>query len=106
MTPAAEAVQRFAADLTALGPTGGSIGLAVSGGPDSLALLLLAHAALGNRCRVATVDHRLRPEAAAEATHVARICADLGVSHDILTVEWAAPPTANLQARAPEERNA
>ena len=106
MTPAAEAVQRFAADLTALGPTGGSIGLAVSGGPDSLALLLLAHAALGNRCRVATVDHRLRPEAAAEATHVARICADLGVPHDILTVEWAAPPTANLQARAREERYA
>lgn len=106
MIPAAEAVQRFAADLAALGPVEGGVGLAVSGGPDSLALLLLAHAALGDRCRVATVDHRLRPEAASEAAHVAEICSMLGVAHDILSVEWAERPTANLQARAREQRYA
>lgn len=106
MIPAAEAVQRFAADLAALGPVEGGIGLAVSGGPDSLALLLLAHAALGSRCRAATVDHRLRPEAATEAAGVAAICASLGVSHETLMVEWDEPPTANLQARARDARYA
>ncbi|MBK2942480.1 tRNA lysidine(34) synthetase TilS, partial [Klebsiella pneumoniae] len=43
------AARRFAADLAALWPEDareGPLGLAVSGGPDSLALLLLAHAAL------------------------------------------------------------
>lgn len=106
MIPAAEAVERFAADLAALGQVEGDIGLAVSGGPDSLALLLLAHAALGGRCRAATVDHRLRPEAAAEAAGVAAICASLEVAHDTLVVDWDKPPTANLQARAREERYA
>ena len=43
---------RFAADLTRLLPAEGTLGLAVSGGPDSLALLLLAHAALGPRIQV------------------------------------------------------
>ncbi|MDQ3078089.1 MAG: tRNA lysidine(34) synthetase TilS [Pseudomonadota bacterium] len=102
--PAAEAVKRFAADLAALGPIDGDVGLAVSGGPDSLALLLLAHAALGARCRASTVDHRLRAEAAGEAAEVAAICAGLGVTHDTLTVEWAETPTTNIQAAARQAR--
>jgi len=60
------------------------LGLAVSGGPDSLAMLVLASAQ--GPVRAATVDHGLRPEARAEAEHVARICADRGVAHDILTL--------------------
>ena len=106
MIPAAEAVTRFAADLAALGTVEGGIGLAVSGGPDSLALLILAHAALGDRARAATVDHRLRPEAAAEAAKVAALCATLGIPHDTLVAEWDEPPTANLQARARDKRYA
>src|SRR5688500_13922140 len=106
MTPAAEAVERFAADLAALGPVEGAFGLAVSGGPDSLALLLLAHAALPGRCRVATVDHRLRPEAAAEAAGVAALCHKLGLPHDTLIAEWDEPPAANIQARARAARYA
>jgi len=43
---AAEAVERFAADLGALVPSNMRLGVAVSGGPDSLALLLLALAAV------------------------------------------------------------
>src|SRR5690606_8190355 len=53
----------------------GRLGLAVSGGPDSLALMLLAHRfAAGSdrhdRFVVYTVDHGLRPEAAAETAFV------------------------------------
>lgn len=94
--------QRFAADLAALWPGGGRLdsgrlGLAVSGGPDSLALLLLAHAALPGQVAAATVDHGLRPESADEAALVAQVCADLGVPHTVLAVTVAA---GNLQSEA------
>ena len=79
-------IERFAADLGALWPGQGRLGLAVSGGPDSLALLLLAAQALPGRIAAATVDHGLRSESAAEAALVARICADLGVPHQTLAV--------------------
>jgi len=106
VNPAGEAVERFAADLAALGPIDGPIGLAVSGGPDSLALLVLAQGALGGAGRVATVDHRLRPEGTAEAELVAAICARRGIVHETLAVEWGEPPTANFQARARNARYA
>lgn len=73
------------------------MGLAVSGGPDSLALLLLAHAALPGRIEAATVDHRLRPESVDEAAMVARICAALAVPHAILPVSVE---PGNVQAEA------
>lgn len=74
-------------------------GVAVSGGPDSLALLLLAHRALGNRVRALTVDHGLRTAATDEATLVAQYAASLGVPHAIL--RWDGPhPAGNLQAAA------
>src|SRR5687767_13524944 len=85
-------VQRFRADLEALrGAPGdrGLLGVAVSGGPDSLALLLLAAAAKPGQVRAATVDHGLRAASAAEAAHVASICAAIGCPHDILTVRVA-----------------
>lgn len=104
MIPAVEAVERFAADLAALGPIEGDIGLAVSGGPDSLALLLLAAAARPGSVAVATVDHRLRPDSATEAKIVGAVCARIGVPHSTLSVDWGEPPTANLQARAREQR--
>lgn len=93
---AAEAA-RFASALERLWPEGGRIGLAVSGGPDSLAMLLLAQAAIPGQFEVATVDHGLRPESAAEAEFVARTCAALGVPHETLRVEVAA---GNLQDEA------
>ena len=62
---------RFRADLAALaGPAPGAFGVAVSGGPDSLALLLLAAQAFPGQVEAATVDHGLRPESAAEAAFV------------------------------------
>ena len=87
-------VTRFAADLDALVAPGERVGLAVSGGPDSLALLLLAAAARPGLVHAATVDHALRDGSRAEAEAVARVCAERGVPHDILTVDWPTQPTS------------
>jgi tRNA(Ile)-lysidine synthase len=77
---------RFRADLAALaGPAPAAFGIAVSGGPDSLALLLLAEATFPGLVEAATVDHRLRPESAAEAAFVGEICAARGIAHATLT---------------------
>jgi tRNA(Ile)-lysidine synthase len=100
-----EQVARFRADLEKL--TGGvpeRLGLAVSGGPDSLALLLLAHAAFPDRVQAATVDHGLRPESAAEAAVVAGLCGRLGIPHATLRAEMNG--SANLQAAARARRYA
>ena len=64
-----------------------ALGLAVSGGGDSMAMLHLAVAA-GLEVRVVTVDHGLREAAAAEAALVARVCAGYAVSHEILRWHW------------------
>ena len=80
-------------------PADSRIALAVSGGPDSMAMLVLAHAAFGPRVIAATVDHRLRAEAAGEAAMVAAHCASLGVAHTILVPD-APIAGASIQARA------
>ena len=86
------AVERFRFDLARLcDPETGHLLVAVSGGVDSLALLLLARVAVGGRLHAATVDHGLRPEAAAEVAFVADVCAKLGVSHAVLRGGGAAP---------------
>ena len=80
----------------------GRLGLAVSGGPDSLALMLLAaRRAQGARSRfvVYTVDHGLRPEAAAEAKMVVREAAVLGLPARALRWEGEKPATG-VQAAA------
>jgi len=104
MAPAPDLLQRFRGGLSALGCTPEPtrpIGIAVSGGPDSLALLLLAHAALPDAVTAATVDHGLRAEAAEEARGVARLCARIGVPHAILTPEpGALAGGGSVQARA------
>ena len=83
--PPPHLVSRFRLDLeAAAGPDPAPLALAVSGGPDSLALLLLARAAFPRRAAAATVDHGLRAESAAEAEAVARLCSSLGVPHRIL----------------------
>jgi len=94
---------RFAADLAQLWPGEGRLGLAVSGGPDSLALLILAHAACPGRIEAATVDHGLRAESAEEAAMVARICGDLAIPHAVLPVRV---PPGNMQDQARAARYA
>ena len=78
--------------------------LAVSGGPDSMALMWLAwrwRGALANGPRLiaATVDHGLRPEAAAEARQVKRLARALDLPHR--TLRWTgAKPKTGLPAAA------
>ncbi|MEX0591207.1 MAG: tRNA lysidine(34) synthetase TilS [Xanthobacteraceae bacterium] len=84
--------------------------LAVSGGPDSTALLVLAQRwSAGNRKATelvaATVDHRLRPEARREAEEVGTLARRLGVPHHILV--WSGKkPASGLQEAAREARYA
>jgi|DewCreStandDraft_4_1066084.scaffolds.fasta_scaffold20188_2 tRNA(Ile)-lysidine synthase len=78
--------------------------LAVSGGPDSTALLVLAarwRASLktGPKLVAVTVDHGLRPESAAEAQAVARLARRLRVAHRILRWQGRKPKTG-VQAAA------
>jgi tRNA(Ile)-lysidine synthase len=79
-------------------------GIAVSGGPDSLALLALSAAALPGRIIAATVDHGLRVESAAEANAVAALCARFSVPHHIIELDWPCPPDRNRQALSREAR--
>lgn len=101
LTPTAEQVARFRRDLEAI--TGAApdaehkLGVAVSGGTDSLALLLLAAAAYPGLVVAATVDHGLRPEAAEEAAFVHGLCESLSIPHDILIRPEDIPPVGNLQ---------
>ncbi|MEX3316879.1 tRNA lysidine(34) synthetase TilS [Sulfitobacter sp. PS-8MA] len=82
------------------------LGVAVSGGGDSMALLSLLHrlcASAGTDLEVATVDHGLRPEAAAEAAFVARHAAALGLPHE--TLRWRGwDGQGNLQNEARQAR--
>jgi tRNA(Ile)-lysidine synthase len=82
--------------------------LAVSGGPDSTALLVLAarwRAALarGPQLLAVTVDHGLRPDSAREARAVKRLAENLGVPHRI--VRWSGrKPATGLQEAARANR--
>lgn len=104
MVPAQHLIDRFTRDLDALIAPGRRIGIAVSGGPDSVALLLLAAASRPGKVEAATVDHGLRPEAAGEAGMVQDLCADLRVPHVTLTAQWVEKPTSAIQEQARAER--
>lgn len=85
---AADPQRLVVAELDRLAGTLPSLGIAVSGGGDSIALLHIA-AAWGRTRSVgiqaASVDHGLRPESAAECRAVAQVCAGLGIAHAVLT---------------------
>ncbi len=80
------------------------IGVAVSGGGDSMALLHLLCQA-GFRPQVASVDHNLRPESADEAAWVGAQCASLGLDHEILRWEgWDGEGNLQDAARRARQR--
>jgi len=82
--------------------------LAVSGGPDSTALMWLAAKwrrtlKRGPRLLAVTVDHGLRAESAGEARAVKRVARTLAIEH--ATVRWrGAKPRTGLPAAAREAR--
>jgi tRNA(Ile)-lysidine synthase len=82
--------------------------LAVSGGPDSTALMWLAarwrkRQRRGPKLIAVTVDHGLRPEARREAAAVKRLARRLGVAHRVL--RWTGrKPASGLQHKAREAR--
>lgn len=82
--------------------------LAVSGGPDSIALMWLAARwrrglKRGPRLIAVTVDHGLRKEAAREAREVKRLARTLGLEHRTLRWQGAKPKTG-VPAAAREAR--
>jgi len=79
-----------------------TLGVAVSGGGDSMALLHML-AKRGAGLRAVTVDHGLRDESAAEAAMVAEACRSIGVPHT--TVKWENwDRSGNLQDEARRAR--
>lgn len=89
-------------ELAELGvPKGERLAVAVSGGADSTALLLLAKET--HPVTALIVDHALRAESAAEAHTVVQLCETIGVPH--ATLVWQGDkPEANIQAEAREVR--
>jgi tRNA(Ile)-lysidine synthase len=80
---------------------GTAVDLAVSGGPDSLGLLLLAVEAQ-LVVTVHHVDHHARSTSGQDAQHVQRLCGSLGVAfvrHDVVVV-----PGGNFESRARAQR--
>jgi tRNA(Ile)-lysidine synthase len=82
------------------------LGVAVSGGSDSMALLCLLHDfcnAHDTVLRAVTVDHGLRAEAAGEAASVAAFCRTHGIAHTTLRWDdWDGQ--GNLQSAARKAR--
>lgn len=89
---------RFAASWQPVAPAG-TVGLAVSGGTDSLALLLLFAEVAPRDFRVVTVDHGLRPESADEAAMVAKLCAKRGIAHTTLALSLEKGSAVQERAR-------
>jgi tRNA(Ile)-lysidine synthase len=102
------ALDELAAALDALGgfEARPQVAVAVSGGPDSLALVILAARWAGQRGGQAwalTVDHGLRPESAEEARTVGAWLEPRGIAHEILV--WVGDkPTSGIQEAARDAR--
>ncbi|EBA13320.1 tRNA lysidine(34) synthetase TilS [Roseobacter sp. CCS2] len=103
-TTSADVCARFQ-NAIAASPTASeeTIGLSVSGGGDSIALMhLAARLRDPKRLRVLTVDHGLRPEAQQEIALVASQAADLNIDHAVMPWTWDGQ--GNLQAAARARR--
>jgi tRNA(Ile)-lysidine synthase len=92
--------------MAGLGPfeAAPKIAVAVSGGADSLALILLSHRwalALGGEATALCVDHGLRCESSAETRQIGRWMKARGISHRVLVWKHGVGrPKAALQAQA------
>lgn len=89
------ALDRLAGDLP-------SVGIALSGGGDSTALLHLAQGWGRARLMAATVDHGLRPGSDAEARQAGQAATHLGIPHE--TLVWHREGGGNLMGAARDAR--
>lgn len=91
--------RRFATHLAGLGLESGPVVIAVSGGPDSLALLyLMRDAASSWELIVAHVDHGIHPDSAAVAAEVRHAASELGLPFELVTLALG-PGTSETAAR-------
>lgn len=98
-----EALLKHLALMPMLRDPKAKIGVAVSGGSDSMAALYLMVNTAPGQVAAVTVDHRLRTTSGDEARQVAQVCANLGVAHT--TLEWDhSIITGNLQDQARRAR--
>jgi tRNA(Ile)-lysidine synthase len=100
-------LRRVEAGWRRVGGAGRRALLAVSGGADSLGMLLATRevaAGLGLGLEVACVDHGLRPGAAREQQEVGALCARLGLPFHPLCAQ--VPARGNLEAEARAARYA
>ncbi len=77
--------------------------VALSGGPDSIALAYLLHdwvTARGGTLHAITVDHQLRPESGEEAAQVAKWCAAKSIAHTTLVWKKDCAPTSAVHHTA------
>lgn len=77
------------------------LAVGVSGGADSMALVLQAREELalyGRKVVALTVNHGLRPSAAEEARYVGKVMAEHGIEHHILVWEGEKPSTGVEEA--------
>jgi tRNA(Ile)-lysidine synthase len=102
---ASDTLDSFPARMDALRAAGAAWpgAVAVSGGGDSVALMLLL-AAYAKQAKlpapvVLTVDHGLRPDSAKDAKTVARIAADAGLKAHVLAFKGAVPKS-DIEAEA------
>lgn len=83
-----------------------SVAVAVSGGIDSMSLVLsMNEYSKKNNLKITalTVDHKLRKESTEEAEYVSNICKKFNIEHHILTWDEEKPKT-NIEAIAREKR--
>lgn len=85
------------------------IAIAVSGGGDSMALLLAMHSfiqksSLNIKLIALTVDHKLRSDAALEALQVQQWCQNLGVEHHVLNWQFDSMLQTAIQEKARDAR--
>ena len=94
--PIAELWAAVARGAAAVGvPTDARLVVAVSGGPDSMALLhgaaaLVSTGRVAWRLGAAHLDHALRPDSAEDARFVAAACAAMGISCEVARTDVAA----------------
>ncbi len=95
--------ERDLLDACRFPPAGTAVDLAVSGGPDSLGLALLARAH-GLSVTLHHVDHHARPTSGEDAAFVAGLAHEWGV--DVVVHDVHVAPGANFEARARAARRA